>query len=82
MVSNAILSPGPAIMDGALAPWKIVAITMQKGEFRCSWRYRDDRLKRRCDKLRKQGWLRQRRWPPGEWLFVPGPLCDPGVASE
>ena len=62
---------GPLVECGALAPWYILDIAMAKGEFRVSWRYRDARLLRRCAKLRRQGWLRQARCAPGEYLFVP-----------
>jgi hypothetical protein len=67
---------GPAMQDGALMPWKIVALAKQKGEFRVSWQYRNDRLRRRCFKLKKQGWLKQVRCPAGEDIFVPGLLCQ------
>lgn len=70
------LPVGPDVQDGALMPWKIVALAKQKGEFRVSWRYRDGRLARRCFKLKKQGWLKQLRCPAGEYIFVPGPLCQ------
>ena len=65
------LHRGAPVDCGALAPWKVVEIALAKGEFRVSWRYRDARLVRRCSKLRRQGWLRQVRCAPGEYLFKP-----------
>lgn len=60
------------VVDGTLAPWKIVQLVDQNGEFAVSWRYRDERLMRRCRNLCKQGWLKQRRTRPGQSLFMHG----------
>lgn len=53
-----------------MTPERIVAIARQKGEFRVSWQYRNDTLRRQCRKLCKLGLLKQRRCRPGEDLFV------------
>lgn len=55
---------------GALMPWKIVEIARAKGEFRVSWRYRDERLMRRCHRLCKQKWLKRIYSGGGEDVFV------------
>lgn len=60
-----------AVEAGALMPWRILELALRNGEFRVSWRYRDETLLRRCSKLRRQGWLRRAKCAPGEFLFVP-----------
>lgn len=76
------LPVGKPMLDGALAPWKIVAIAQSKGEFRVSWRYRDERLMRRCNKLHRQGWLKRVRCAPGETLFAYRPEPKPTEVSD
>lgn len=65
------LPRGPAIENGALMPWRIVDLAIAKGEFRVSWRYRDETLRRRCGKLRRNGWLRRVPSKAGEDVYEP-----------
>lgn len=53
-------------------PERILQIAQSKGEFRVSLRWRDDWLRERCAKLRKDGKLRGgRRVIKGELVYYP-----------
>ena len=53
-------------------PERIVQIARARGYFTVSLRYRDDWLRRRCAKLRKQGLLRGgRKIQGGQLTFYP-----------
>lgn len=53
-----------------LTPERILQIIRSKGDFRVSWRYRDEWLIRRCEKMRRAGLIRRLRGVTGENLYV------------
>lgn len=56
-----------------LTPKRIVAIALRDGVFEVSWRWQDDQLRARCNKLVKAGLLKRKRGCHGADYFTAQP---------
>ena len=67
-------------MTDKISSERILEICRRKGVFTVSWRYRDDSIRSRCNRMVREGKLKKlRRWQgtrPGRDYFIPGEVTN------